>query len=246
MAGAAPSEEQKKHMARMKSYFDILDAERAISHDDFGTLKRLIEVEGVNVNTVIDRLIGYTLLHKSVHNPEMVQYLLSKGANVNARSFTGMTPLHVAVSDSSGTNPKSLLLLLDAGADVHATNIEGRTAIELANGIAFPILSRYLDEAPKGKHLAAFRTGLTKGTKNDPALSTGLSNMPSGLVEHIGSFLSGKTGTLNAQRTSMRRNAGFGELNATAAGGAGGAGAAAANKGRARRRVRRHTRKRRN
>lgn len=243
MAAAALNQEELR--ARLKKHWNIEDAATAVERGRLDNLTRLIEVEGVDVNSVVDGF-GNTLLHKAaLQGADIIaEYLLSKGANVNARNGSNATPLHKAVHIWS--NPKLILMLLNAGADTSAIDVHGNTPIEIADETAYPVLYRYQQEARKGKNLASFRAGITKGTKNAPELGTGLSNMPSGVIEHIGSFLSGKAGTLNAQRSALRKNAGLGEFNTRALGGAGsGAAAGAANKGGARRRTRRHRLKRR-
>lgn len=236
---ASPALSAEEIQARLKKDWNIEDAVTAIERGRLDNLTRLIEVEGVDVNSVINAF-GDTLLHKAaLHGADITaEYLLSKGANVNARNGSNETPLHKAVHIWS--NPKLILVLLNAGADTSAVDVHGNTPIEIADETAYPVLYRYQREAHKAKNLASFRAGMTKGTKSAPELGTGLSNMPSGVIEHIGSFLSGKAGTLNAQRSALRRNAGLGEFNTRALGGAGGSGAAAgaANKGGARRRHR--------
>ena len=77
-----------------------------------------------------------------------------------------------------------------------------------------------VETAERGRNLAALKTGFTKGTKTDPTLRSGLANLPPTVLQHIGSYLSGKKGTLNEQRLSLRANAGYNN-EPKAAGGAG-------------------------
>ena len=55
---------------------------------------------------------------------------MDAGADINARTETGETPLHMAASD--GENPEIITILLDAGADGTAVNSDGETPFELA------------------------------------------------------------------------------------------------------------------
>ena len=48
--------------------------------------------------------------------PEIVQLLLEKGADVNARDTAGMTPLQWAAANLGGKGPETKQLLIDAGA----------------------------------------------------------------------------------------------------------------------------------
>lgn len=98
-----------------------------------------------------------------------------------------------------------------------------------------------LETEQRGRNLAALKTGLTKGTKTDPALGSGLANMPPNILGRIGSFLTGKNGSLHEQRRALRANAGYNNAGAGAGAGAGGAGGAGTNEpaGRRRRRTRR-------
>lgn len=78
---------------------------------------------------------GKTLLHIAIiSNPDIVGYLLSRGANVNAKEkFYGDTPLHAAVKIQ---NAKEIGLLLDAGANVRENNYALKAPLDYALDIA--------------------------------------------------------------------------------------------------------------
>ena len=73
---------------------------------------------------------GFTPLHLAIGNKEIVQLLITKGADVNARSVVGWTPLQYATGD----NKKDVVeLLIAEGADVNAKGgIGGGTSLYLA------------------------------------------------------------------------------------------------------------------
>ena len=61
---------------------------------------------------------------------EMVQLLLSKGADVNTRNYAGWTPI---ICNAIGDNPEMIELLISKGADVNAsTHEDGMTALMFA------------------------------------------------------------------------------------------------------------------
>jgi hypothetical protein len=134
---------------------------KAAHEDDLEALTALIA--GIDVN-LRDKRSGTTALEHAVRNAnrEMVQLLLSAGADVNKTNYVGETVLmmldedatsdltwdlinagaNVNRKDKSGTtalmemaasnNMDALKTLLDAGAEVNAKNEEGQTALMLA------------------------------------------------------------------------------------------------------------------
>jgi ankyrin repeat protein len=62
---------------------------------------------------------------------ETLSLLLGRGADVNARSRTGLTPMMMAANGPANT-PGAIALLLAAGADVNAADDDGFTALIFA------------------------------------------------------------------------------------------------------------------
>ena len=82
---------------------------------------------------------GKTPLHNPAYSPEVAKVLLANGAQVNARTNRGDTPLHLAVhyqwcvDRQRWTNkPEVAKVLLANGAQVSARCNDGDTALELA------------------------------------------------------------------------------------------------------------------
>ena len=88
----------------------------------------LLQVTGVNT---ADNKNGYTPLDMaafSVHYMPMVKFLLDKGADVNAKSAAGATPLFWAVLRQQRDEVQ---YLVDHGADVNATDAYGDTILDM-------------------------------------------------------------------------------------------------------------------
>ena len=75
-----------------------------------------------------------TLLHVAVldENMEFVKWLVSQGADVNAKQKNGDTPLHEAVHYNEGI--AIVKFLVSKGADVHAKGVCGWTPLFYTNG----------------------------------------------------------------------------------------------------------------
>ncbi|KAL4959687.1 ankyrin repeat-containing domain protein [Aspergillus stella-maris] len=73
---------------------------------------------------------GATGLHRLAANRDrdLVEMLLDKGAEPNAKDLKGRTPLHYSVLSRFGPDPKPVIsLLLLRGADIHAVSQSGKT-----------------------------------------------------------------------------------------------------------------------
>lgn len=74
---------------------------------------------------------GQTALHQAIgkYDLEAFEWLLAKGANVNAKDRWDRTPLHIAVIEG---RVDIVERLIQAGANVNATDYKGRTPLYFA------------------------------------------------------------------------------------------------------------------
>jgi len=72
-----------------------------------------------------------TPLHEAAYwnLPDVAQYLISQGANINIKALLGYTPLHAAVD---GGNPAIASLLIMNGSNVNPLYMERFTPLDLA------------------------------------------------------------------------------------------------------------------
>ncbi|WP_319803449.1 ankyrin repeat domain-containing protein [Wolbachia endosymbiont (group B) of Aporia crataegi] len=92
---------------------------------------------------------GYTLLHYAAknNNSDLVDLLLTKGADINAKDNSGNTPLHLATLNGKLQVVKKLL---EKGADINAKDNSGNTPLHLATFMAtlngeLQVLEKLLD-----------------------------------------------------------------------------------------------------
>ncbi|XP_072479990.1 ankyrin repeat domain-containing protein 53 [Notamacropus eugenii] len=93
---------------------------------------------------------GWTPLHLAINkdNPvislQCIEYLLKKGAPINARNRNGMTPLHLASGEGM---LDCIKVLVKAGADVHALDNQNRKCIDICKTWNHRECARFLKDA---------------------------------------------------------------------------------------------------
>lgn len=100
-----------------------------ISHDNVGDCKYILEKDPALVNSV--GWHGMTPLHRVATrgNIELLQILLSFGANVNQVNGFGETPLHFACQTAS---LRFIGILVENGADITIIDKGGRSCLHHA------------------------------------------------------------------------------------------------------------------
>jgi len=100
-----------------------------VAKGDFAAASQLVG-QGADLEAK-DPGTGASVLHYAVMrgNPEILQLLLERGADVNSRTKTGTTPLHTAVLYNRYEVAEKLLA---KGADLNAQSASGATPLALA------------------------------------------------------------------------------------------------------------------
>jgi ankyrin repeat protein len=106
-----------------------LSLHAVVAKGDFENARKLVE-QGADVEAK-DPGTGASVLHYAVMrgNPEILQFLLGRGVDVNSRTRNGTTPLHTAVLYNRYEVAE---LLLNKGADVGAKSTSGATPLAIA------------------------------------------------------------------------------------------------------------------
>lgn len=102
----------------------------AVKKND-GEAIRAILIQDPAMIEARDPFYGDTPLHNAAYsgNTDMVRFLISLGAPVNARDTIGATPLHwAAMADRKETAQ----ILINAGAEVNAGTYQGKTPLRIA------------------------------------------------------------------------------------------------------------------
>lgn len=121
----------------------------ACGHGNFESVKALIK-NSAKLNPGLCKRetctnSGHTPLHAaSFWYPEIVEYLLEKGADVNVKNLEGETPLHYAVGSDS---TRIVAILCENGANVNLKNKQGVTpvvkAVQRQKSDALDIMLKY-------------------------------------------------------------------------------------------------------
>ncbi|XP_031843274.2 uncharacterized protein LOC116431651 [Nomia melanderi] len=101
----------------------------AIDRDDPQILSLLLEKNSADLDETITQPYGRTALMYASYvsrDPEMLQVLLKKGADLQKTDIRGWTCLQYAIV---GERSKNLSFLLDAGASLNQQDLQGRTPL---------------------------------------------------------------------------------------------------------------------
>ena len=112
---------------------------------DFLEMVKLMINAGAKVD--VQDETGMTALMKAAmnhHKPETIRYLVSKGADINAKTLQGETALMIA---SRTARSEVVAYLIEAGADLKAKNEKGQTAMAVAKEAGYPDVINVLMKA---------------------------------------------------------------------------------------------------
>lgn len=92
---------------------------------------------------------GWTPLHRAAQfgHHEILDFLISRGSDLESRTVLGMTPLYIAVSQERA---ETVDLLLERGADLFAVRADGESVLHLAASVGNLQIVDYLISAGLG------------------------------------------------------------------------------------------------
>ena len=128
-ATARPQAEAEPIKPSPVALAEPLSLHAVVAKGDFENARKLVE-QGADVEAK-DPGTGASVLHYAVMrgNPEILQFLLGRGVDVNSRTRNGTTPLHTAVLYNRYEVAE---MLLNKGADVGAKSTSGATPLAIA------------------------------------------------------------------------------------------------------------------
>jgi ankyrin repeat protein len=103
---------------------------KAICANNIEEVSRIIKKESSQIKS--RKILGQTTLHEAVRcdHPEIAEYLIKNGADVNAVDVNHVTPLHIAVEEN---NIMIAEILLKSGANINARGFRDKfTPLHLA------------------------------------------------------------------------------------------------------------------
>jgi len=100
----------------------------SLKNGDLDSVKELFETEKVDVNALLD---GRSPLHYAADygQQDVIRYLITKGANVNAVDKHGISALLAAIWEG---HTECVRLMIDSGADKSGRTPDGKTYFEVA------------------------------------------------------------------------------------------------------------------
>ena len=167
---------------------------------DLAKIKQLVEQQGVDVNTkiTVGRYKGLTaLMGASVDGHlEIVKYLISTGADVNAKNDDGWTAL-IFASTTKG-HLEIVKYLISKDADINAKRDKGLTALMVASSGKLEIVKALVEG--KGGLLSVFSKGADVNAKDDNGETALMRACANGKLEIV-KYLISKGADVNAKIT---------------------------------------------
>lgn len=144
----------------------------AVKSGNLNRVREIIKSDPSAVNARGEKY-GDTPLHKAVMSDDLqiAAFLISKGADVKAKSKLGWTPLHQAKSR------KMAKLLVEKGADIEAKDRDGYTPLHTAATLGNLETAKYLVE--KGANVNA------RGNQGETPLQLALKSMQMDIAEML-------------------------------------------------------------
>lgn len=103
----------------------------AVEGEHANAVSFLVEVAGADVN-MVNPVVGETPVHYAVLRPDIIRVLVEAGAALEAKNFSGRTPLMRVSCANSEQAIQAVEVLLSLGADIHAVNDDGETSLMCA------------------------------------------------------------------------------------------------------------------
>ena len=129
-------EPKSKQIKRQKLFGDKDIFHNAAKNDDIPTLKKMMADGFKYINCEDEHDFNRTALHKAAQNghKDVVEYLVSHEADVNATDMFGKMPIHFAAGEESKSgNLEIVKLLLEKGARLDKKDIYGNTPLLIAS-----------------------------------------------------------------------------------------------------------------
>ena len=133
---------------------------QAIENGNLDEVKHFVEEDSASYYLVVADEYGYTAVHQAADFNQLViaEYLIGKGADVNAKADNDVTPIFIATYRNS---PKMIKLLLKAGADINVQSAKGISSLVFAAGEGYADIVDILLKAGASPNSQSHYNGVT-------------------------------------------------------------------------------------